>query len=207
LRVAPAWGYQKACLLIAFFFHFALLLTVAVGDILWLIGKGLTSLPASFAEPSKKTGVAVAGILGRNLPSSNPFHQGIATYLAMAGIQTGYGYFAPNVPKSFSVIFELQFPDGHVEYDFPPAYSHAADLRITGMVDDMVNTPYEALREWMMKTLASSVWQRHPTAKKMRAMLGAINFPGPIDFMRGKKATYDFLYTYEFSLSPTDANE
>jgi len=28
----------------------------------------------------------------------------------MAGIEVGYGFFAPNVPNNYKVVFELQYP-------------------------------------------------------------------------------------------------
>ena len=46
----------------------------------------------------------------------------------IAGIETGYGYFAPNVPGGYRLVFELHYPDGRVEYELPSVSSAAAGL-------------------------------------------------------------------------------
>ena len=60
--------------------------------------------------------------------ASNPVRQALATYLHIAGIETGYGYFAPNVPGSYKLVFELHYPDGRVEYELPSVSSAAAGV-------------------------------------------------------------------------------
>ena len=41
----------------------------------------------------------------------------IAFYLHAAGIEVGYGYFAPNVPYSYKLVFQLTYPNGTTEYE------------------------------------------------------------------------------------------
>jgi hypothetical protein len=48
----------------------------------------------------------------------------IATYINVTGIEVGYGYFAPNVPETHALVFELSFPDGHLEYESPFVTTH-----------------------------------------------------------------------------------
>ena len=57
--------------------------------------------------------------LGQDLAASNPAREALATYLHIAGIESGYGYFAPNVPGSYKLVFELHYPDGRVQYELP----------------------------------------------------------------------------------------
>ena len=67
--------------------------------------------------------------------------EALNTYVKLAGIETGYGYFAPNVPGGYRLVFELHYPDGRVEYELPSVRSAAAGLRIAGLLDSIGRTP------------------------------------------------------------------
>ena len=138
--------------------------------------------------------------LGQGLASSNPVRQALATYLHLAGIEVGYGYFAPNVPGTYKLVFELHYPDGRVEYEVPRVNSAAAASRFTGLLDQIGRTKYDALREILVKMLAQSVWGEHPQVKTIRAVLGSMRLPTITEFERGKRESYEFLYAYDFSL-------
>ncbi len=139
-------------------------------------------------------------VSGEDLASSNPFRQALATYTALAGIDAGYGYFAPNVPTGYRLSFELHYADGHVERALPRVHSFSAGLRIAGLVDQIGRTRSEPLREHMVKMLAQSLWRTHPDVKTMCASLEEIGLPSVRDFERGKKQSLQFLYAYDFSL-------
>jgi len=138
--------------------------------------------------------------LGQHLTPSNPIRQAIGTYLNLAGIDAGYGYFAPNVPAGYRLVFELTYSDGRVEYDLPAVGSEAAGLRIAGLVDTIGRTPYDTLREILVKTLAQSIWRKHPDAQSIRAILAAVKLPTANEFKHGKRESYEFLYAYDFSV-------
>jgi hypothetical protein len=134
------------------------------------------------------------------LAGSNPIRQALVTYLHVAGIEAGYGYFAPNVPGSYALVFELHYPDGRVEYELPSVRSGAAGLRVAGLLDNIGRTPSDALREHLVKMLAQSIWRDHPEVKTIHAMFGSINLPTISEFEYGKRESYEFLYGYDFSL-------
>jgi hypothetical protein len=191
---------QKAVYLACFLLHFLLIITVSCRETLWLVGRGLTIFPTSFDSVSQKAEKATAAALGQRLAASNPFRQTLAAYLHLAGIEKGYGYFAPNVAGSYNLVFELHYSDGRVEYEWPRANS-AAGLRIVGLLEEIGRTRSDAFREYMVKMMASSIWHEHPEVKTMRAMLGSVILPSLRDFERGKAESYEFLYAYDFSLS------
>jgi hypothetical protein len=139
-------------------------------------------------------------LLCQRLAASNPVRQVLATYLHIAGIETGYSYFAPNVPGSYKLVFELHYPDGQIEYELPRVNSTAAGLRVAGLLDKIGRTPYDALRELLVKTLAQSIWRQHPEVKTIHAVFGSIKLPSLSEFEHGKRESYDFLYAYDFSL-------
>jgi hypothetical protein len=125
--------------------------------------------------------------------------------LHIAGIERGYGYFAPNIPGGYKLVFELHYPDGRVEYELPSVNSAAAGLRVASLLDEIGRTRYDPLREYMIKTLAASVWRGHPSLKAIRAIFGSLNLPSPPEFEQGKRESYDFLYAYDFSRDGTPA--
>jgi hypothetical protein len=120
--------------------------------------------------------------------------------LHIAGIERGDGYFAPNVPAAYKLIFELHYPDGRVEYRLPLVHSAAAGLRLTGLLDEIARTRYDPLREYLVKMLARPVWREHPEASTINAVFGSINLPSVNEFEHGARESYQFLYAYDFSV-------
>ena len=183
-----------------FVLHFLLIFGVACRETLWLIDHGLTLLPSSAKSAGQKVETVPTTVLGQDLASSNLFRQALATYTGLAGIDAGYGYFAPNVPATYRLSFELHYPDGRVERALPPVHSFSAGLRMAGLVDQIGRTRSDGLREHMVKMMAQSLWRMHPDVKTMRASLEEISLPSVRDFERGKKQSLQFLYAYDFSL-------
>jgi hypothetical protein len=183
-----------------FALHFLLVVTVSCRDTFRLVAEGPTILPSSFTSFSLKAETTVSVALGQHLAASNPIRQTLATYLHLAGIEAGYGYFAPNVPGSYKLVFELHYPDERVECELPSVSSSAAGLRIAGLLDNIGRTRSDELREVLVKMLAKSIWRQHPEAKTIRAIFGSINLPSVSEFEDGKRESYEFLYAYDFSL-------
>jgi hypothetical protein len=177
-----------------------LVMSFSFRDTLGVVGEGPTILPDFVKNFSKKAEAVVSTALGQKLPASNPVREALATYLQVAGIETGYGYFAPNVPGSYKLVFELHYPDGRVEYELPSVRSEAAGLRIAGLLDNIGRTNYDALREILVKTLAQFIWRDHPEVKSVRAIVASVRLPTVRQFEEGKRESYEFLYAYDFSL-------
>jgi hypothetical protein len=190
---------QRHVYLAWFAFHFLLIVAGSCRDTLWLIAHDLTILPNSVAPSAQKAEHFATAVLAQNLPVTNPVRRAVFTYLHIAGVERGYGYFAPNVPASYKLVFELRYPDGRVEYRLPRVHSAAAGLRLAGLLDEIARTRYDRLREYLIKSLALSVWSEHPDATTIRAVFGSIIFPGINQFERGERESYKFLYAYDFS--------
>jgi hypothetical protein len=183
-----------------FCLHFLLIVSFSCRETLRLVAEGPTIFPASFKSFSHKAETALSVALGQYLTASNAIRQTLATYLHLAGIETSYGYFAPNVPGSYRLVFELHYPDGRVEYELPSVSGAAAGFRIASLLDTIGRTPYEVLREHLVKTLARSVWREHPEVKTVRAVFGSIRLPTVSQFEHGQRESYEFLYAYDFSI-------
>jgi hypothetical protein len=191
---------QKYFYLAWFSLHFLLIIAFSCRDTLGLVAQGPTIFPSSFKRFSQKADTAMSAALRQRLAASHPVRQVIAAYLHIAGIETGYNYFAPNVPGAYKLVFELHYPDGHVEYELPRVSSAAAALRLASLLDQIGRTKHDALREILVKMVAESVWREHPDVKTIRAVFGSIRLPSVTEFEHGKKESYEFLYAYDFSL-------
>ena len=165
-----------------------------------MVAEGPTIVPAWFKNISQKAQTFFSIALGKKLPPSNPTREALNTYANVAGIETGYGYFAPNVPGGYRLVFELHYPDGRVEYALPSVKSEAAGLRIADLLENIGRTPYDSMREILVKTLAQSVWREHPDVESIRAILGSVTLPSVREFEHGNRESYEFLYAYDFSL-------
>jgi len=191
---------QKPVYLACFLLHFLLIIAVSSRETVWLIRQGLTIFRSSFKGRTPAAGTDVASVPRQNLATSNLLRRALATYLHIAGIERGYGYFAPNVPAGYKLIFELHYPDGRVAYRLPRVHSAAAGLRLAGLLDEIGRTGYDPLREYLVKMLARPVWREHPEATTISAVFGSINLPSINEFEHGARESYQFLYAYDFSV-------
>jgi hypothetical protein len=191
---------QKYVYVAWFSLHFLLIVSFSCRETLRLVVEGPTIFPAYFKSFSHKAETAVSVALGQHLTASNAIRQALATYLYLAGIEAGYGYFAPNVPGSYRLVFELRYPDGRVQYELPSVSSAAAGLRIAGLLDTIGRTRHDVLREYLVKTLARSIWREHPEVQTVRAVLGSIRLPTVGEFEHGQRESYEFMYAYDFAL-------
>jgi hypothetical protein len=183
-----------------FVLQFLLILSFSCRDTFRVVAEGPTILPRSFQNFSREAQVVLSIALAQKLPSGNPVREAVSTYVHVAGIETGYGYFAPNVPGSYVLVFELHYRDGRVEYELPSVSSAAAAFRIAGLLDNIGRTRSDALREHLVKMMAQSIWREHPDVETVRAIFGSISLPSVREFEHGKRESYEFLYAYDFSL-------
>jgi hypothetical protein len=55
----------------------------------------------------------------------------------------------------------------------------------------------------MFQMLTYPVWQHHPDAVSVRAVLGYVIWPSSQQFQRGEKETFEPVYAYDFDLRPS----
>lgn len=191
-----------------FVFHFVLIGLVCLHETLWLVKKHLTVVPSPSPHFWNAVDAVPAALVGDSLSSSNSYRQIIGAYLNAAGIEIGYGYFAPNVPEAHALVFEWQYPDGHVEYDKPHLQADGGgELRLTSLIQQIGGTDYEAWRHELVKRLAQAAWERHPDAVSVRAFLGALNPPTLAEYRAGKREwTFAGQSVYDFKRQPARAD-
>jgi hypothetical protein len=81
----------------------------------------------------------------------------------------------------------------------PVVSNRAAGLRLSTLLEQLTRIHYDSLRELVIKMVAYSVWQRHPTAKRIRAVVGFIRVPPPGAAQDIDIADYQFQYAYDFT--------
>src|SRR5688500_16722168 len=168
-------------------------------DTFWLLGQGLTVSPHFFDPTWRAAEVWSSFALGEHLAANNPVRQVLAGYAHSAGIEAGYSFFAPNVPDTFKVVFELRYADGRIEYALPSASQASAGERLTNLFDQIAYTRFNASREVLLRILAYSVWQEHSEARNIRAVFGVLKQPSPADLRHGKTSSFEFLYAYDYA--------
>lgn len=184
-----------ACL----FLHFTLIGAVCVHETLWLLKKDVVTVPFGRRAVWETLDKVPTAILGEGSNSRNLWKQALATYTNAAGIEAGYGYFAPNIPGTNALVFECRYPDGRVDYQIPTVRGAAAQLRLTTLIEQIGRTDFDQWRIGLIKLLAQSTWRRHPDAVSMRAFFGTVTPPTPDNYRAGKpERTFNCLYVYDF---------
>jgi len=179
--------------------HLLLIVVVCLRDTFSVLVSTPTILPAAtrgFWQTGEET---AAALLEQRMDRSGWVRNGIAVYLHGAGIEAGYGFFAPNVPANYKLVFEVHYPDGRVDYEIPRVSNSATGVRFAGVLDQLAEVSYAPLREAMIKIMAYSIWQAHPGASLIRAYLGCGQLPTPAEFEQGKQESYDLLFAYDFT--------
>jgi hypothetical protein len=164
---------------------------------------GLTILSESSSSFWERNDRIISTLVGEQLPVSHPVRQFIAGYEHLAGIESSYGYFSPNVTDSCRLVFEIHYSDGRIEYDLPSVGSHAAGLRFSSLLDKIRLTTDAELSELMIKMLTYAKWQEHPEAVKIRAIFGEMVLPSVDSFERGDHERFEVRQTYEFVIKKT----
>jgi hypothetical protein len=190
---------------VAFFaLHLCFILVVCLRDTFSAF-QGGTFFPRSFDRYWRAAQTITSIPLGETLPLDNSIRQGIEGYLQSAGIDVGYGYFAPSVPDNYKIVFEVHYSDGRTEYELPTVRGMATGLRLTSLLEKIVRETYEPLRAMFVKMLAYSIWQDHQDAMTIRAVVGFVQLPTPDQFERGQRESYHALFAYNFDFSKANS--
>jgi hypothetical protein len=196
---------RRRIYLVCFAVHFAIILLATSRDLASLLAEGGNVFPPSFEDFWEESEAVFSKALGSGLAESNPIRQAVTVYAHSAGIESGYGFFAPNVPNSYKLVFQIHYPDGSVQYELPHVAGDAAGLRVVSLFDNIAHIHYELLRRTTLKMLAYPVWQEHPHATMIRAVFGTVRLPSIDQSLHGAKASYEFLYAYDFGFAPPAA--
>src|ERR1051325_1359089 len=169
-----------------FVLHFGFIAAISCREIVGFVEHRLTILPGGLVEAVRKIKPLTSAATGESLAPTNPVRRALLSYFVLTGIDSGYAYFAPNVPGRNKLVFELRYPDGKVEYALPGVKSKAAALRLVSLLDEIGLPEWDRDRENLIRQIACAVWREHPGVLSVRAIFG-INLPPTIaEFEQGK---------------------
>ena len=194
-------GFKGACLA-GVIFHLLLVLTVSCRDTFVALSKGHTIFPSNFDNSWREAESATTALIGQDLAKSNPLRQGLSAYLNAAGIEAGYGFFAPHVPGAYKLVFELHYPDGRIEYESPRVNTSSAGLHLVSLLDFIGQVEDGVVREGLIKFLVYAAWREHRDVSMIRAVFGTVDFPTAREFERGRRQSYQVLYAYDVTFEP-----
>jgi hypothetical protein len=197
---------RKSFCLAFFAAHFFLVGVVSCRELFWFLSQSRTVFPRSFNSYWEHGENLGSNILLQNPATPTTLREGVTTYVHLAGIESGYGFFAPNVPGTCKLVFELHYPDGRTESRVPAVSSNASGLRVATLLDKIGRPQYDSLREVIIKMLASAVWREHSDATMIRAVFGVVMLPTAEEFEHGVRESNEFLYSYDFTFQPAGPN-
>ena len=181
--------------------HFLFVAAISSRELFWVLPRSQTIFPTELNSYWGRAEEISAAVLMQNSAAPKMLRQSLSTYFHLAGIDAGYGFFAPNVPGPCKLVFELHYPDGRTESRVPAVHSHASGLRVATMLDKIGRPQYDPIREPVVKMLASAVWREHSDAEMIRAVIGIVILPTANEFERGGRESNQFLYSYDFAFN------
>jgi hypothetical protein len=176
-------------------FHLAVVGVICTHETCWTLKRHLTIIPVRWDGAWEVLDTLPSALLA----SRSWVTTAVATYSNAAGIEAGYGYFAPNIPPTHALVFECHYSDGRVDYQRPEVRGDAAQLRLTTLIEQIGRTDYDPWRIELIKLLAQSTWREHHDTVWLRAFFGTVIPPTVREYRAGKQErTFHCLYVYDF---------
>ena len=183
--------------------HLVLIVIVSLRDMFGIFAEAPTIFPPALNSFWGAATESASSALGGDLNLNNPVRNLVTVYLNAAGIEAGYGFFAPNVPSNYRLIFEVRHPDDRVEYEPPEIGDAATAFRLESLLDRIADVSYEPMRRVMFQMMTRPVWQKNPDAISIRVVLGYTIWPSPDQFEQGERETFEPVFAYDFDLRPS----
>ncbi len=175
--------------------HFAALLTVCVSGTGRLIQGDLTILPTRRTAPTPETsGPAENQLTLRHFA---------LTYLHLAGIEAGYGYFAPNIPPAYRLTIELSDNNGAVERGVLSPHRGETGLRLASFLDAVGRRPASDVRDIMFQLMGKSLLAEHPAAVRLDVTVERIRQPKLAEARSAIEPDFELAYGYTFTRETT----
>ena len=121
------------------------------------------------------------------------------TYLHLAGIEAGYGFFAPNVPDAFRLqIAVLDERTRVIQNGLLAVEGGETDLRLASLLDALGRSPAGEVRDIIFELMAQAVFEEFPEAAEVRFRVEAIRMPALAEFQKDRAPSYQPAYAYDF---------
>lgn len=130
------------------------------------------------------------------LPSRVPYV--FVPYAHLAGIDTGYGLFAPNVPSAVSAAFELSDAAGHSHACLPLLNTREGLDRFNVNFNSFKK--FEEIRPLLAYGWAIRMLELQPGYNKITVMIGSHLQPSMEAYRQGERAKFIESVRYEFEM-------
>lgn len=183
--------------------HLLLVVAAASADLLAALAKGETLLPDDASALFGKAEKFIRPVLGQGLTKSSSWGECVALYLHSAGCEAGYNFFAPHVPGSHVLIFELRYNDGHIDYELPRGEAIGSKVRLASLLDLIGHIENETVRQQLIRLIAEESCRSHPDVATVHAIFGMVSSPTISHYENGAPESYRVLCSYDFKPGPT----
>jgi hypothetical protein len=157
-----------------------------------------TVAPTSTVKALKELGAVSEASFGSRFARSGPIRETLMTYLVAAGADGGYGYFAPAVPDSCALTFQLRYSDGRTETQITHSANTPLGLRIGSLLEQIGGISSPKLSEHMLKNFATVLLRQHPKLNNGRISLWRVPSPTIEEHTRGERPKPALLCTHDF---------
>ena len=123
----------------------------------------------------------------------------IKTYMDVAGLYRGYGYFAPAVGSDVRAAFILTDSSGgktFVDFNTP---SREVSLHYDCMIRESMRMP--SVRDAFTRSWAAYVFNQYPHAAIVTVIAEMLDLPTMAQFVHGAKASWRIIYLANFRKS------
>ncbi|WP_431292167.1 hypothetical protein [Pedobacter sp. P26] len=188
----------KIILVAGMLIHYLLLSFVNIDTTLDCIvnNKGilLVEMEQSTYQPIKKK---LDFVLGK---TDYKFNDYLNYYLAYTGTETGYGFFAPNVPTSYKLVFEYTLKNKQKITMIPQINSHELGLRLCNYYETIGKTDVELLRNSLIRFMMQEQMKGLENVVSAKAIFGLVLTPSLRNYTQSKNTVYQFMYAYEYHI-------
>lgn len=132
------------------------------------------------------------------IAQDSKLQQNLIAYRHVAGIDTGYGFFAPRVPDLCKVVYQVEYLDGHMEEHLPGVTGGDAILRLSTIMDAIGHISTPAVREGLLRMLLRTEGERFADAKVVTIQFGTVRVPDFAQFRRGEQADFEVSESYRY---------
>jgi hypothetical protein len=163
------------------------------------------SAARDFARALKPPTVAEQNAVGRNKQHPPGFSQAVTffgratrPYAHIAGIESGYGFFAPNVPPAYRLAIVIERPQGVMSEKVLSSENIEINLRLTTLVDYIARTQLEPVRQLLIQRLTFPL-SSDAGALKVYIVVSRLQSPSLQEYVAGARGTWMTQYEYEWS--------
>jgi hypothetical protein len=143
--------------------------------------------------------LVASSALHPDLAAQGPLGRGAATYAAVSGADTAYGFFAPEVDAQLRASFEVRRADGRIEPDeLGTGASAEGAFRIRNLAG-AVREGGEGWRRALAASMAGHVLGKHPDAESVLVRFESYDLPCMAATRRGARPGWTLHYEARFA--------